>query len=120
MLESSLKVRVAPEIAGKTPPYCSSCFQQQFDKRHIDFSVAWDGGTLRDAGGTLITIDDLVLCEDCVRIASNVLSHDADTELGRELRIAKERAAEQRRLRKEAEAQVKELQEELARYRDQE
>lgn len=120
MLESSLKVRIAPEIAGKTPPYCSSCFQQQFDKKHIDFSVAWDGGTLRDAGGTLITIDDLILCEDCVRLAANVLAHDPDAEMGKELKIAKERAADQRRLRKDAEAQVVALQEELKKYRDQE
>ena len=120
MLETSLKIRVAPQIAGKTPPFCSSCFQQQFDKRHIDYSVAWDGGTLRDAGGTLITIDDLILCEDCVRIGANVLEHDPETKMGGELKLAKERAVEQRRLRKEAEIQIKELAAELAAYRDQE
>lgn len=120
MLETSLKIRVAPAIAGKTPPFCSSCFQQQFNKRHIDYSVAWDGGTLRDAGGTLITIDDLVLCEDCVRIGADVLEHDASTKIGAELTIAKERAVEQRRLRKEADAKIKQLEAELAAYRDQE
>ncbi len=119
-LETSLKIRVAPQIAGRTPPYCSSCFQQQFKKRHVDYSVAWDGGTLRDAGGTLITIDDLILCEDCVKLGADVLAHDPDTKMGDELRLAKERATEQRRLRKEAETKVKELEEELTGYRDKE
>ena len=117
-LEQSLKIRVAPQIAGHTPPFCSSCFQQQFDKRHVDYSVAWDGGTLRDAGGTLITIDDLILCEDCVRLGADVLTHDPDEKMGNELKLAKERAVEQRRLRREAEGRVKELEGELAKYRD--
>lgn len=117
-LEASLKIRVAPQIAGRVPPYCSSCFQQQFNKVHVDYSVAWDGGTLRDAGGTLITIDDLILCEDCVRLGADVIAHDPDKKMGIELRLAKERALEQKRLRIEAEKELAALRDELQAYRD--
>lgn len=119
-LESSLKIRVAPQIAGHVPPFCSSCFQQQFDKKHVDYSVAWDGGTLRDAGGTLITIDDLILCEDCVRIGADVIAHDPDSKIGEELKVAKERALEQKRLRLDSEKRIKELEGELSNYRNKE
>ena len=58
-----------------TKDFCMSCFQQYIDpeQRFIDFSATWDGGTFRDESGTLISVDDLVLCSNCVEQAATVL-----------------------------------------------
>lgn len=57
---------------------CSACFQQHPEKVHVDFEVAWDGphfpeGSLMTDDGKVnhlpVQIDDLILCEDCVRSA---------------------------------------------------
>lgn len=55
--------------------FCSSCFNQQLepDVKFVDFGSAWDGGTMRDASGMLISIDDLVICESCLRNAARLI-----------------------------------------------
>lgn len=77
-------------IAEPAPPRCSGCFAAQPQKTHIDFGASWDGPTLppekvrvigQDGGSELVaavgvvghTIDDLVLCEDCVRHAAKLV-----------------------------------------------
>lgn len=66
----SERIRVAPVA----PSHCSSCFQQKPTMRHIDFGAAWDGPVLPDEHSNIVgivgaTIDDLIICEDCLRIA---------------------------------------------------
>jgi hypothetical protein len=69
--DNATKIRLA-----ETPPtHCASCFGQYPDRRHIDFGAYWDGPVFaRDegdvAGGAPIAVDDLVICEECLRAAA--------------------------------------------------
>jgi hypothetical protein len=56
-------------LAHVTPPACSGCFQQKLTKRHVDFDVAYDGPSMMNPQGGHQPIDDLILCEDCLRTA---------------------------------------------------
>jgi hypothetical protein len=72
---SAAKIRVAVN----PPTHCSSCFTQDPSKLHVDFGAAWDGPTFRDdvAGAPLVvTVDDLVVCEDCLATAALLLPGD--------------------------------------------
>jgi hypothetical protein len=64
-------------LVEPAPPRCSSCWQQKPQKRHIDFGASWDGPTFPPfdnvAGGVVSTIDDLIICEDCIRDAAKLI-----------------------------------------------
>jgi hypothetical protein len=60
------------KIASPTPPYCSSCFQAKPALTHIDFESYWDGPII-DGAGFKQPIDDLIICEDCLRVAGEVI-----------------------------------------------
>ncbi len=62
-----------------TPAYCSSCFQQQPDKLHVDLDAAWDGPVLE--GSIKVAIDDLILCEGCLREAYRLLPSRRDAQV---------------------------------------
>lgn len=60
-----MSVRPANEILPSgVPAYCSACGCQDPEKRHVDFDAACDRGYGDD---TTIMMDDLVLCETCLR-----------------------------------------------------
>lgn len=52
--------------------FCSSCFNQQPELRHVDFKAACDRGYGNDEA-IKIAMDDLILCENCVKEACMVL-----------------------------------------------
>jgi hypothetical protein len=54
------------------PVCCSVCFNQDPQAIHIDMDAAYDGPVL-DASGTRHSVDDIVMCEKCVRAAVNLL-----------------------------------------------
>lgn len=64
--------------AEPAPAFCSGCFQARPDMLHVDFEVAWDGPVIQDGVATgdgatqtvSTSIDDLMLCEKCVRAAA--------------------------------------------------
>lgn len=68
------------------PPYvCSSCGGQYPERRHVDFQAAWDGPTFREgvavAEGDVrtnltVAIDDLIICENCLRDAGMLVGLD--------------------------------------------
>jgi hypothetical protein len=63
---------------AETPPVvCSSCFGQYTGRRHVDFGAAWDGPMVPPdqtvAGGKMVSVDDLVVCEDCLRFAAQLI-----------------------------------------------
>ena len=58
-------------LANPKPPYCSACFQHSTGE-HVDFEVFWDGPVI-DSEGHKYTIDDLFLCESCVKTAARLL-----------------------------------------------
>lgn len=72
-VESIGKIRLA-----ETPPVrCSSCYGQYPERRHVDFGAAYDGPTFpagdEVAGGKVQTIDDLVICDECLTAAATLL-----------------------------------------------
>lgn len=96
---TSAQIDVEPETIGKMrlvdggTPYCASCYQQQPEMRHIDFGAAFDGPTLE--GATKVMIDDLIVCETCLRTAVALIGITGDVEeLQDELRLANQQLME--------------------------
>jgi hypothetical protein len=66
-------------LAEIPPTHCTSCFAQVPLKRHVDFSAYYDGpvfGDIEIVGGGKVVIDDLILCEDCVKAAAQLIGLD--------------------------------------------
>jgi hypothetical protein len=72
ILVPAAKIREA-----QTPPVaCASCGGQYPGRRHVDFGSAGDYGMVPSqnvAGGKMVSVDDLVVCEECVTAAARVL-----------------------------------------------
>jgi Asp-tRNA(Asn)/Glu-tRNA(Gln) amidotransferase A subunit family amidase len=101
------------------PAYCSGCFGAKPLMRHVDFGAAWDGPMLplpADANVVGVvghSIDDLVLCEECIATAAKILGLEdvalvraerdqletANDELHGRLRILEERCRQLEGLR---------------------
>jgi hypothetical protein len=64
---------LAARVADPAPAYCAACFQAKPGSPHVDFGSAYDGPVLVDDAGVRQSIDDLVVCESCVRDATRVL-----------------------------------------------
>lgn len=65
-------------IAQKTPPACACCGQPHMVSggQWVDFEAAWDGPVLDTGEGNsrvAVSIDDLVVCEKCVRQAGELI-----------------------------------------------
>jgi hypothetical protein len=66
-----MTVTLANEIRPTNMPiYCSACFGQDPAARHIDFDAACDRGYGNTSNGYKVSMDDLILCEGCVRSAA--------------------------------------------------
>ena len=91
-----MTVSLANEVrAVGTPVYCSACFNQDSSKTHIDFDASCDRGY--GNGPLPIQMDDLVLCETCVRSGARLLGmvdEDVDriADLERRARYERDRA----------------------------
>lgn len=76
-------------IAEPAPPYCSGCFAAKPTEVHIDFGAAWDGPMLPAlegvAGATAHSVDDLVLCRDCIARAAALIGLSNHAELQAQL-----------------------------------
>lgn len=57
------------KIASK-PAYCASCYQQD-PVRYVDFEAAYDGPVI--PGAPHVTVDDLIICENCLGSAFALL-----------------------------------------------
>lgn len=66
-------------IAHFPPVQCSVCFQQNPEMLHVDMEAAYDGPVL-DISGVRHSIDDIVICEDCVRAAAAQLPESREQE----------------------------------------
>ena len=80
-------------LATTAPPHCSGCFAQKPAESHVDFESAWDGPVLQAHGGgqSAVAIDDLILCETCLRSAGALLP---DVETDDEVAALRERLAD--------------------------
>ena len=98
-------------LLNGTPLKCSCCYGQYTDREHVDFASAYEGPLLDPANPRGGHIDWLVLCDECIRLAHNLVSKDERGEQIAQL------AAENTRLRAEArkhQAFAEKLQEALA------
>ena len=59
-------------LAGVAPVHCSSCFQQDPSRRHVDFEASYDGPVFAE-GAAKVAIDDLIICEECLRNGARLL-----------------------------------------------
>jgi hypothetical protein len=59
-------------IALVPPVQCSVCYQQNPEQEHIDMESAYDGPIL-DMNGARLSIDNIVICETCIRAAVGLL-----------------------------------------------
>lgn len=88
---------------AETPPVaCASCYGQYPDLRHVDFGAAFDGPVLNQtdvlvSGMTNVQIDDLIICEECLRAAAALIGlaeHDQMRELLDDMRARNDELAE--------------------------
>ena len=70
--------RLASDIREASKPiFCSACFNSQ-DIRHIDFDAACDRGYANDEA-VPVAMDDLIICENCVREGARLLGMEDET-----------------------------------------
>jgi len=85
------------------PAYCSACFAQDTSKIHIDMDAACDRGYGDDI---TINMDDLVLCENCVREAAMLIGMRDATESAKDIEVLGERVKRQAYLLKSANKRI--------------
>ena len=79
-----MAVRFAPqETMMGTSTFCSACFQQDGSVRHIDMDAACDRGWAPDHS---VVMDDLILCEHCLRGAAAMVGMLDETTVTTELK----------------------------------
>jgi hypothetical protein len=73
--------------ADRPPVRCAACFGSYPERRHVDFGAAWDGPVFDEpdgvVGGARQVVDDLVICEDCLRSGAEVLGLEDPADTGR-------------------------------------
>lgn len=97
-----MSTRLTTDIRETTMPVrCSACFNQQPQLRHVDFDAACDRGYGNDAG-VQIAMDDLILCENCVKEGARTLGIEDSTELKAKLEDTERKLGVERKLRAQA------------------
>jgi len=106
-----MATRLANEIRPTNmPPYCSACYDQKPQKRYVDFDAASDRGWTEDGQ----SMDDLILCEDCIRSAAVHVNMRDTTELEVEIEQLRSSSARYMQQRNAARTYAKRLEEALA------
>ena len=96
------------KIASPNPPYCSACFQAKPGMTHIDFEAYWDGPII-EGKSFKQPIDDLVICEDCLKVAGEVVGLSEHKKLLHERNELKAEVQELRKYRIDAEERFETL-----------
>lgn len=79
-----MTIRLANEIReASRPVYCSACFNSQ-GIRHVDFDAASDRGYANEEA-VKINMDDLILCENCIKEGARALGIEDSLTLKEEL-----------------------------------
>lgn len=70
-----MSIQVAERIPrlSEMPMFCASCGSQDPQARYVDFDAAWDGPVVNPDDGIKMQIDDLVICEGCLKEASRLV-----------------------------------------------
>ena len=64
-----------PETGYPNPPFCAACYGQKPEMRHVDFEAAYDGPVVNPEDDIKMAVDDLILCEECLRSAAQRLGY---------------------------------------------
>jgi hypothetical protein len=88
---------MAPRLANEvrevgTPTHCSACFNQNPQVRHIDFDAACDRG-YGNSEAVKVQLDDLILCETCLRSGAALVDMVDATELAERIATLESRMA---------------------------
>jgi hypothetical protein len=72
-----------------TPVACASCYGQYIDRRHVDFGASTDGAVLAGpsniAGGKGQSIDEVIVCDECLAAAAELIGLEEATPLHAEI-----------------------------------
>lgn len=77
---------------------CSNCFGQE-NVRHVEFPAAFDGPVVNqmavvfEQGVDAVSIDDLILCENCLKVAAKIIGFVYAPDLVDELKRTRETLA---------------------------
>lgn len=95
MSPSATRIRVA-EIP---PVACASCFGQYPQRMHVDFGASYEGPVLGPQegvmGGKPVSIDDLIICDECLLAAAKLMGFGDTREDHAEIAQLKEELHEQ-------------------------
>lgn len=65
------------QVASPAPPRCSGCFSAKPQQTHVDFGASYDGPmvpAVENVSGLVgHSIDELILCEDCLVTAAKLI-----------------------------------------------
>jgi hypothetical protein len=75
--------------------YCSACGCQDREKRHVDFDAACDRGYGADEA-IAVSMDDLILCETCLRSGALLVGMIDDAEPVERIAILERRLDEEK------------------------
>lgn len=64
--------------------YCSSCHGQYLDRKHVDFESYFDGPVIDAESGIKVSIDDLIICDQCLQNAGKLVGLFPADELKKE------------------------------------
>lgn len=111
-MSTTLANRVRP--AG-TPMYCSACHNQDSSVRHVDFDAACDRGYgLQEDSGVKVSMDDLILCEGCLRSGAGLVGMVDEEEQSARIESLERRLTEETRRCEQAVAYANRMEEALA------
>jgi hypothetical protein len=117
MGKQTMTVRLANEIREASKPiHCAACFNSQ-DIRHVDFDAACDRG-YSDGVAVAVSMDELVLCENCVRVGAELLGMTNSEGLKAQLEDAKRKNDVLRRRLEQQQRYADTLEEGLVRLRE--
>ncbi len=91
-----MSVQLANSIRpAELPMYCSACGCQDREKQHVDFDAACDRGY--GAEGTVaVSMDDLILCETCLRSGAELVGMIDATEPQEKISVLEQRLADEK------------------------
>lgn len=92
---------------AEIPPVgCASCYGQYPQREHVDFGASYEGPILGPqegvVGAKMTSIDDLVICDECLTAAAKLIGmgnvEEADEAIRQQIVVVQERNAEIERL----------------------
>lgn len=98
-----------------TPVFCSACHGQWPDRIHVDFDAACDRG-YGESEGIQINMDDLILCEECLRDGARQIGMVDGETWQSERELLRERLAEMSERAQRAEHELEVTDGALARF----